>query len=302
MRALLSATMAVALAGVAVAGAAAEPSALPPIDAATALLVVAPHPDDETLCCAGLMQRVARAGGRVSVVWLTSGDDEWFGLLLEEKLRFASPAAALQFGAQRMAEARAATALLGVPPHGQLFLGYPDGGLLELLGGDPDRVHRARFTRATAVPYRDALFPGHPYSGASLARDFGAVLDRLQPTLILAPSPQDSHPDHRAAGLLALAVSARRGVPVQLRYWIVHGGVGWPGPRDLLAGIPLTPAPLSRGLDPLAFALAPTEEDRELQALGAYRSQMRLMAPFLLAFVRTNELFSSRAQAVPAGR
>jgi LmbE family N-acetylglucosaminyl deacetylase len=288
-----------ALAADALPSAAASSPALPPIDATTTLLVVAPHPDDETLCCAAVIQRVARAGGRVSVVWITSGDAERLGLLLNEKVLFASPSRARQFGARRMAEARAATALLGVRPSGQLFLGYPDGGVLDLLGGDPATLHRSGTTGATRVPYPDAIFPAHPYNGASLVRDFAAVLERVRPTLILAPSPQDNHPDHRAAGLLTMAVSRRGVTTAQVRYWIVHGGEGWPSPRELLAGVPLTPAPLSRGLEPAPFAVEPTEEDLQLEALQDYRTQMDLMAPFLLAFVRTNELFSTLAQAPP---
>jgi len=300
--------LAAAAAAYAALAAAAQPNpapgtaAVPRIDAATTLLVVAPHPDDETLCCAGVIQRVARAGGRVNVVWITSGDAEWMGLLLNEKVLFASPLRARQFGARRMAEARAATALLGVPPSGQLFLGYPDGGVLELLGGNPATLRRSATTGATGVPYADALFPAHPYSGASLERDFAAVLERVRPTLILAPSLADSHPDHRAAGLLTMAAIHRGLTRAQVRYWIVHGGEGWPSPRALLAGVPLTPAPLSCGLDPAAFPLEPGEEDIEVRALEAYRTQMLLMAPFLLAFVRTNELFSSLAQAPPHHR
>jgi LmbE family N-acetylglucosaminyl deacetylase len=122
----------------------------------------------------------------------------------------------------------------------------------------------------------------------------------VRPSLILAPSALDTHPDHRAAGLLAMAQGVPPGSAPQLRYWIVHGGEGWPSPRGLLAGVPLTAAPRARGLEPLPFALAPAEEDRELLALEAHRTQMRVMAPFLLAFVRTTELFSSRPQlAVP---
>jgi len=274
-------------------------SPLPSIDAATRLLVVSPHPDDETLCCAGVMQRVARAGGSVSVVWITSGDAERLGLLLNDRVLLVSAARALQFGARRMAEARAATARLGVPPAGELFLGYPDGELLALVSGDPATLRRSRTTGASRVPYAEALFPGHPYRGADLERDFAAVLERVQPTLILAPSLEDSHPDHRAAGLLTLAAARRGSTTAQVRYWIVHGGEGWPGPRDLLAGIPLTPAPLGRRMNPTVFLLQPAEEDGELRALEAYRTQMVLMAPFLLAFVRTNELFSTLAQAPP---
>jgi LmbE family N-acetylglucosaminyl deacetylase len=270
------------------------------LDADTRLLVVSPHPDDETLCCGGLIERVARAGGSVSIVWVTSGDATWLTRVMTQGLRFASAAGAIDVGVRRMAEARAATGLLGVPADGQLFLGYPDGGIAALLGPYRDRALRSSATGAAAVPYRDALFPDHPYSGASLQQDFAAVLRRVRPTLILAPSPLDAHPDHRACGLLTLASLGGLSTPAQVRYWIVHGGEGWPSPRGLVAGIPLTPAPLGRALDPTPFVLTPTEEDGKLRALDAYVTQMRSLGPFLRAFVRTTELYSVRAQAQPS--
>jgi LmbE family N-acetylglucosaminyl deacetylase len=272
-------------------GAGDDAASLPRIDADTSLLVVAPHPDDETLCCAGVIQRVVHSGGRTSVVWLTSGDAERLGLWLLEGVWLRNPPRARQLGERRMAEARAATTLLGVSSGGQLFLGYPDGGLSRLLGENRTAAYTSRSTAAAAVPYADAVFPGHSYTGESLERDFAAVLERTQPTLILAPSPRDEHPDHRAAGLLTIAVSTRLGALPRVRYWIVHGGEGWPSPRELMPGVPLTAAPLSRPLAPTAFALTPAEEDRKLLALRAYATQMREMAPFLLAFVRSDELF-----------
>jgi hypothetical protein len=72
--------------------------------------------------------------------------------------------------------------------------------------------------------------------------------------------------------------------------------------------VPLSAPPRSRGLFPAPFGLTPAEEDGKQRALEAYDTQMRMMAPFLLAFVRTNELFSISAapraadQAVTAGR
>jgi len=271
------------------------PAGLLHIDAATTLLVVAPHPDDETLCCAGVIQRVVHAGGQASVVWITSGDATRLGLLLVERVVFANPERARALGARRMAEARAATALLGVPSSGQMFLGYPDGAVRRLLNGNRATRYTSRTTAASTVPYPDALFPDHPYTGESLEADFTAVLERVHPTLVLAPSPQDDHPDHRAAGLLVITVARRRGLLRHVRYWIVHGGEGWPSPRTLMPGVPLTPAPRGRGLSPAPFTLEPAEEDNKLRALEAYRTQMQVMAPFLLAFVRTTELFSVRA-------
>lgn len=273
--------------------AAAGAAALPPLDAATSLLVVAPHPDDETLCCAGVIQRVVRAGGRASVVWITSGDASFLDLLLIERSLTSSASRQRDLAARRMREARAAAALLGVAPERQLFLGYPDRGVLELLGGHHDAVYTSRFTAAAAVPYPDALFPGHPYTGAGLERDFAAVLERVHPTLVLAPSPRDSHPDHRAAALLSLRAMARRGELSAVRCWIVHGGEGWPSPRELSPGLPLTRAPLL-GDAPLApFELTPAEEDLKLAAVRAYPTQLTTLAPFLLAFVRTTESFSA---------
>jgi len=290
---LLSALTAHARGEFAALPAGADAAALPRIDADTSLLVVAPHPDDETLCCAGVIQRVAHAGGRVTVVWLTSGDAARAVLMLMSRSLFPAPAVARALGAQRMGEARAATARLGVTPAGQLFLGYPDGGLLELLGEHRTAPYTSAATAADAVPYREALYPGHSYTGASLERDFLAVLERAQPNLILAPTPLDAHADHRAAGMLAQALGGRY---APLRYWIVHGGAGWPVPADLLPGLPLTPAPRGSSLAPAAFGLEPVEEDGKLAALQAYRTQLRLTAPFLLSFVRTNELYSSRAR------
>jgi LmbE family N-acetylglucosaminyl deacetylase len=269
---------------------------LPAPVAATSLLVVAPHPDDETLCCAGLMQRVLQAGGRVAVVWITSGDGSEVDLLVIERSLLRSPERARDLAGRRMREARAAATRLGVAPAGQLFLGYPDRGLLEVLTRHRTQPYTSPFNGASAVPYAETLSPGHPYTGESLERDFAAVLERTRPTLILAPTPLDSHPDHRAAGLLTIAAAARGGLQASVRYWIVHGGEGWPSPRGLLAGIPLTPAPRIRGLSPEVFALEPAEEDGKLGALRAYETQMRTLAPFLLAFVRTTELFTLRAE------
>lgn len=281
--------------------AAAQPPAdvaLPAPGASTVLLVVAPHPDDETLCCAGVIQRVLRAGGRASVVWLTSGDGSQLGSLVIEKSLFANPQRMRDYGERRMAEARAATGHLGVAATGQLFLGYPDGGLQILLTQFRSHPYRSRFTAAAAVPYPDALFPQHGYTGEALERDFAAVLERVHPTLILAPSPLDTHPDHHAAGLLTIAATGK--LPANaLRYWIVHGGEGWPSPRGLVPGIPLGVPPAGVALAPAAFTLSPAEEDGKLAALRDYATQMRVMAPFLLAFVRTTELFA-RTPLAPA--
>ena len=187
------------LGGAAGAAAAGADAAALAVDRDTVLLVIAPHPDDETLCCAGVMQRVLSAGGRVSVLWLTSGDGSELGSLLIEKSLFANPEKMRSYGTQRMQEARTATAILGVPAAGQLFLGYPDGGMLRLLTQNQAAAYTSRFTGAAAVPYADAVFPGHPYTGARLREDFAAVLAQVQtyPHPRAEPARQPSRPPRR---------------------------------------------------------------------------------------------------------
>jgi LmbE family N-acetylglucosaminyl deacetylase len=296
-RSLVAALAAAVAHGVAARSPPPAPS-LPALDAGSRVLIISPHPDDETLCCAGVMQRVREAGGQASVVWLTSGDGARLTLLMVAHVLPGNTREARSLGARRMSEARAAAALLGVAPAGQVFLGYPDGGLAQLTREPRSAVYTSPTTGAAAVPYSDALGTGHPYTGENLQRDLVEAVRRLAPTLILAPSPLDTHPDHRAAGLLAAAVSAQLGTLIPVRYWIVHGGEGWPSPRGLNPGIPLLPAPVGAALAPASFELTPAEEDRKLAALQAHATQMQVLGPFLLAFVRTTELFSIRGEAL----
>ena len=278
--------------------ASAESGSLPPIDSTTSLLVVSPHPDDETLCCAGVIRRVLDAGGHVSVVWLTSGDGSELSMLIVEKSLLKPRDKVRDLATKRMQEARDATALLGVDRAQQFFLGYPDGGLTQLLTVNYKTPWHARFTGETRVPYPDAVFPGHPYTGESLERDFSTLLDRVQPTLILAPSPKDSHPDHAASGLVTIHTLTRRGELPRAHYWVVHGGEGWPSPRGYVPGIPLDIPAMDLALAP--FALTDAEVASKMRAVNAYHTQMQVMAPFLLAFVRTTELYCSAPLAKSA--
>ncbi|HKT71825.1 MAG TPA: PIG-L family deacetylase [Steroidobacteraceae bacterium] len=270
----------------------ASPS-FPVVGAGTHLLVVAPHPDDETLCCAGAIQRVMKAGGRVSILWVTSGDGSELDLLVVEKSMFLEPRKLQDLAEKRMQEARTAAGILGVSPEHLIFLGYPDRGILPLMTDNYITPYYSRFTATSHVPYADAAYPGHPYAGASLEKDFNTALDRLRPNVVLAPSPRDSHPDHRATGILAMRVLSARNELSSLRYWIVHGGDGWPDPPRYEPDAPLTPPPRGKGLDFQTLPLEAADEQRKAAALRAYRTQMEVMGSFLLSFVRTTELYAS---------
>jgi len=230
----------------------AQPAIAPlrPITADDTVLVVAPHPDDESLCCGGLIHAARSAGAHVAIVWITLGDGfRWDAIVVERKLR---PRAStyLDLARQREAEARNAGALLGVEPDSLMFLGYPDRGVLRLLLDyyHPDTPWRSKFTGANAVVYDDALDPGAAYRGDNLVKDFNAVLDRVKPTLVLAPSLQDTHPDHRGTGLLVWRTMTARGEQDRVRYWIVHGGREWPAPHGYHPTFSQTVAPRGLGI------------------------------------------------------
>lgn len=170
------------------------------------LLVFAPHPDDESLACGGLIQRVLGCGGQVHVVVVTSGDaNPWPQRVAERRWRL-DAGAPRRWGAVREAEARAALRRLGACERNVRFLGWPDMGITSLL-----------------MAHGDACI-----------RRLRELVDRHRPTLVAIPDIHDAHPDHSALGLLLVAaLRARPGIRRVLAYRVHE-------PR--LAGVPASRA------------------------------------------------------------
>jgi LmbE family N-acetylglucosaminyl deacetylase len=265
---------------------------MPPPGEHDRLLVLAPHPDDESLCCAGLLQEAIAQGAAVGIVWITAGDGFELDALVVAHTVSPGSGTMQRLGKQRLREAHAAADGLGVPRASQYVLGYPDRGVQELLGPYHDRTFRSRYTANTSVRYADAVSPEAPYNGADLERDFEQVIVDFRPTLVLAPAPQDLHPDHRATGELARRVLGRRDEMGELRYWIIHARQ-WPRPLGLQPDLPLAPPAAAAALPWESLPLSAVERQRKLAALGEHRSQMEVMAPLMRAFVRSNEIFAT---------
>lgn len=256
------------------------------------LLVLAPHPDDETLCCAGMIQQAQAAGAQVWIAWVTAGDGFEFDAALTQRVLRPGPAGMRRLGRRRMDEARRAAALLGVPSQRTFTLGFPDGGLFALYTTHYAHAYQARRTGAQAVYLPGALVPGAPFTGQALEGALREVLNRVRPDAVLVPAPQDFHADHRTLAYLALRLLSERQQAGRLRFWVVHGGLEWPVPKGLHQTLRLTLPPLASRLPWQRIDLSPVQEKRKLRALSAYTSQMRVMGRFLLAFVRQNELLS----------
>lgn len=271
-----------------------SPAPLRPITSQDRVLVIAPHPDDESLCCGGLIERARRAGAEVAIAWVTSGDGfQWSARVVQRRLRVRGRGLTA-LARTRIAEAETAAVLLGVPHERQYFLGYPDRGILPLV---LDYYYfytpwRSRYTGSSSVVYPEALSPGSLYTGADLERDMNQVLDEVRPTLVLVPSPQDTHPDHRAVGILANRLLHARGEGGRLRYWIVHGGRGWPTPRAFRPDLPETIPPRGRGMEWVSLALDAKDVAAKRSAVMAHATQTRVMARVMLSHVRRTELYS----------
>ncbi len=160
------------------------------------VMVLAPHPDDETLGAGGLLQRAAACDAASRIVFVTDGDDNpWPQRVVERRLRIDADARA-RWGARRRAEGYAALDALGVPRDRAVFLGYPDQGLTGLLVHAPSEM---------------------------IAR-LRAEITTWRPTIIVMPSLRDRHPDHNALAVLtleALATLAADERPLTLTY-VVH--------------------------------------------------------------------------------
>ncbi|EYB67207.1 LmbE-like protein [Deinococcus phoenicis] len=270
-------------------------AALPPASpfrSGQRVLVLSPHPDDETLCCAGMIQQAESAGAQVYVVWATAGDGFEFDAVLTQRVLDPGPQQMRRLGNGRVQEARRAAAVLGVPAPRTFMLGYPDGGLFRLFTTHYEEAYTAPHTGASAVYVQDALTPGAPYTGRALEDDLRRVLDQVRPDVVLAPAPQDFHTDHHTLSFIALRLMSARGQEDRLRFWVVHGGLEWPIPKGLHENLPLTLPPLAARLPWERVSLTAEQEQRKLEAVNTYQTQTRILGRFMRAFVRQNELLS----------
>lgn len=168
---------------------------LPVFSGQTRLLVVAPHPDDETIATGLLIQQVRAAGGEVRILLLTAGDNNpWPQRWLERRVRIRD-ADRRRWGQRRHAEMLQALQRLGLPASALESMGWPDMGLVGCLL-QPE---------STAV--------------STLA----AAIGRFGPSLIALPSLDDRHPDHGAAHVLVRLALAGQLDPPQLLTYLVHG-------------------------------------------------------------------------------
>jgi LmbE family N-acetylglucosaminyl deacetylase len=138
------------------------------------ILVVAPHPDDESLGCGGLVAKLARRGRAFQFVFVTDGSASHRGSRSWPRQRLA---------ARRKAEAQEALNRLGVGYSPRVFLGLADSAIPAAFSTEWQSV----LVRLEAI-----------------SREF-------QPDLALLPWRRDPHRDHQDSWVLAHTALRRAG-------------------------------------------------------------------------------------------
>ena len=136
------------------------------------LVALAPHPDDETLACGGLIHSHVSAGGACLVVAATDGEASHGAGAIEQMQALA---------ARRRREQLASAAALGLAQADVLRLGLPDGAL----GGHIPELERRldAVLRPRDVLLTTWMLDGHPDHEACGSAAASVAMRRMTPLL-----------------------------------------------------------------------------------------------------------------------
>ena len=262
------------------------------------ILIFAPHPDDETIGCAGIIQNALDVQAKVRVAYLTNGDHNELAFIVYEKRLVFRKGAFIHMGETRKKEAIKAMGSLGLKKDDLIFLGYPDFGTFAIFSQywQSKMPFKDLLTRISSVPYKDDLSFGAPYNGENILADLKKVLLAYKPNKIFVSHPADVNVDHKALYLflqVALADLKKEFREPKVYPYLIHC-VGWPLPRHYHPELNLEPPAqfADTDIDWLNFELAPQQLEKKYKATLCYKSQTQTSAFYLLSFARRNELFS----------
>ncbi|MFA5115364.1 MAG: PIG-L family deacetylase, partial [Candidatus Omnitrophota bacterium] len=273
---------------------------LEPIRKNERVLIMAPHPDDEAIACAGIIQKAIAAGAEVKVVYLTNGDHNQVAFIVYEKRLTFRKGEFIHMGQVRHSEAVKAMKLFGLDESRLVFLGYPDFGTFVIFRDfwNSKNPYKSMLTRISHVPYRSNLSYNAPYTAESILNDIKDVLRSYRPDRIFVSHPSDTNPDHKAFYLfLQVALWDLEGQipPPKVYPYLVHCP-GWPLPRHYHPKLQLGPPrqyPVGGGIKWFRSDISQDEIENKHKAILCYRSQTQSSAFYLLAFARRNELFGN---------
>lgn len=160
------------------------------------VLIVAPHPDDEAIATGGLIQNALSVGAKVSICFLSSGENNAWAQRLFERRIFIGVEDQKRWAEFRKNELLSSLKILGLDFSSCFSLSYRDQGVTEaLMNNETDNIDR-----------------------------FVKVLQDFAPSHLVIPSPLDLHPDHNAFYFLLKRALIRKSFlpPSQLLMYLVH--------------------------------------------------------------------------------
>ena len=265
------------------------------------IIVFAPHCDDETLGCGGMLATALANGARVRVVLVTNGDGYRIGVARAFNTIRVTPSMCIEYAYHRQKETLSALRALGVPAASVTFLGYPDRGIAALWNDywGADGLYLSRATGSDHSPYSNSYTPYAPYCGEGLIGDIQRIVSSERPTDVYVPHPSDNHPDHYATYCFVTAAVAQLesegnefAARIRMHTYLVHRG-DWPVPRGDHPNEALAPPHALAQGDTKWYTL-PLETDiaqAKRAAIRRYRSQTAIEKGFLTSFARRNEIF-----------
>ncbi len=171
-------------------------------------MIIAPHPDDEVLCCSLKIKQKLEQGERVVVVYITDGDAKEKG----------NERASILYGQQRRGESIEAAEALGLKSNDLIFLNFPDG-ILDKLPVTGSMI--SPYTGQSQTSYL-SYFPRVSYNLVNLEAKLTHLIEEFNPSELYVSN--DTHHDHKFMGdFIKELVHSLVGVLPTVYEYSVHG-------------------------------------------------------------------------------
>ena len=260
------------------------------------ILIISPHPDDEALSSAGMINNAVNMGIPVSTVIMTTGDGYKPDVIIKSMNLYPKSQKFINYGISRHSEDIIAMSNVGLNQSNIFFLGYPDGGLQYLLNTnwDSDKPYMG-VNGVDHVPYSFAYQPNATYCGESVNANLESIISSYNPTIIIYPGHEDNHPDHWATNAFVEYSTTKMSYKGKKLTYAIHNDYCWNFPWIYAPGKRLTP---SKDLAVLKaswtnYNLTSTQINAKNKCINSFSSQELLLGPLLNSFVRQNEIFAT---------
>lgn len=243
------------------------------------ILVLAPHPNDESIAAGGMIASVLQVHpeSRVRVIIATNGDASYANSFFHSSNNFTRQHfQSIAHGHQQ--ECLSALTILGLDSSQISFWGFPEQGLSKLRQQYWSRKEAYRSPTTGFYSTEQAKnSPVLQYNGMNLLKLIQSELIAFRPTKIIIPHPQDMNSDHRTLALLTIfAVGVQQiqqDAPHMLAYLLWSGNTFWmPGSFfNENTKISLPRAAFRNGWK--LFPLSKSAQEKKALALTSYSSQ-----------------------------